>query len=104
MSSKNFVTFEVEGEGKAKVKLIHYFPEMLSDDELQEGILVDKSLFFDAENIPYKTAVLYINPDTHNMWYEYVDRPLTSEEKIELQQSQIEEMTIMFGDMMLGGM
>ena len=36
-------------------------------------------------------------------WYEYVDRPLTPEEKLESQQEQIDQLTIMLGDALLEG-
>lgn len=51
----------------------------------QEGILVDS--IPEPEQIEGKQAILYCNPDTKELWYEYEDIPKTDED---LQQEKIQ--------------
>lgn len=59
---------------------IHYQPSLLTAEE--------KALGFEVAEIPEPTitpgklAVLYANPLTRELWYEYVDAPLTPEDKV----------------------
>lgn len=61
-----------ESEERAKVTNIHYKPELLNSIQRDKGIEID--------NIPQpekqegKSAVLYVNPKTSDLWYEYVDK------------------------------
>ena len=66
---------------KASVSSIHYQPEILDVVERSNGIEVVSVL----EPIVQegKTPILYINPQTKEQWYEYIDRPLTEKEEIE---------------------
>jgi len=63
---------------KAKVTAIHYRPDLLTDKQKAKTIEVE--MVPEAEQLKGKTAQLYINPETKEMWYEYTDRPLTQEE------------------------
>ncbi|WP_427110454.1 hypothetical protein [Lysinibacillus xylanilyticus] len=60
----------------------HYMPEMLSEEELKLGILVDEVP--EAEYIPGKRAELFYNIDTQELFYKYVDEvlPPTSPEQM----------------------
>lgn len=42
-------------------------------------------------------AVLYINPTTKEMWYEYADRPLTLEERIQQLERALLELSMAVG-------
>lgn len=71
-------------ETKAIVTGIHYMPEMLAEEEKANGILVDS--IPEPESLQLannKMPIHYINPQMKEQWYEYVDRPLTTEEEIE---------------------
>lgn len=68
-----FVGFTKENDTRARVNLIHYFPSELDHGILEQGALVDT--IPEPDHIPGKGAVLYINPQTKELWYEYVDLP-----------------------------
>lgn len=77
------VLFDKITDERASVNLIHNMPDDpehgLPDNIKNKGIYVDSI----PENLPIKKGtnqVLYINPLTEEMWYEYVDRPLSPEE------------------------
>lgn len=88
---------EKETETKAKVTTIHYKPELLSGEQRAKGIEVDN--IPDAEEQQGKSAVLYYNPKTNELFHEYVDRPLTEEERL----TRIEEENLDLWDLLLFG-
>ncbi|MCM3560575.1 XkdW family protein [Brevibacillus borstelensis] len=71
-----FIKFEKENNTKALVTFIHYLPfdqvHGLPDEVLATGILV--GIIPDPEPNG-KIPKLYINPETQEMWYEYIDSP-----------------------------
>jgi hypothetical protein len=74
---------EVNGLGKTQVQLE------------QEGILVDSVPEPDQVQMQSKNSVMYINPSTKEIWYEYIDIPKTNEqiliEKVDSLQSSLIE-------------
>lgn len=87
-------------ESKYEVGYIHYMPfdkehglDMTREELEQEGILVDSVP--EPEHIDGKSAVLYCNPETKELWFEYADIPKTPEqiqaEKIDLLENQTAE-------------
>jgi len=89
-------------EGKYRVGLIHNMPFDpvhglgKSEEELRQiGVLV--------EDLPQpeiregKIAVLYCNPATNTVYYEYEDGPLTEQERIVMLEQAILELTILLG-------
>lgn len=78
------ILFKTESEVRAIVTMVHYMPRDkengLPEDIIVQGVEVDNIL--EPNNAPYKNAVHYINPQTLEQWYEYIDRPLTTEEEI----------------------
>lgn len=85
----------------------------VNDNKIEvQGIYVDDSIIINTTNeLPErpieklgKDVVLFVNPITNELFYDYVDRQLTStEEEIELLKQQNEELTTMLGDALLGG-
>ena len=69
-------------EGKDRVGVIHYKPERLTAEQKANAILLDitEADLPKADIIAGKSGVLYINPQTKELWYEYEDRPLSQEE------------------------
>jgi hypothetical protein len=51
-----------------------------------------------------KNPVLYCNPQTKEVWYEYEDRPLTPEEEIQQLKVRQALMQQALDDLLLGGM
>jgi hypothetical protein len=84
---------------RAKVDVIHFMPDILSDEEKKDGILIDE--IPKAEEIKGKSAHLLVNTETLEMWYEYEDVSKTREQiwetKLELMQQALDEL-------LLGGM
>ena len=69
------VFYKEEAADRGKVTFVHYNPERLSAQERALGISVDAVPEFDR--LSGKSVVLYINPQTGDLWYEYVDIPTT---------------------------
>jgi hypothetical protein len=72
----------VESKDRLRVGLIHYKPERLDKAARASGIMLDmtEADMPQPEERKGKTPVLYCNPTTKELWYEYVPRPLTQEE------------------------
>ncbi|WCH49013.1 hypothetical protein [Lysinibacillus sp. OF-1] len=67
---------------KKRIASYVYVPELLTDEELKLGILVDEVP--QAETIPGKRAELFYNTDTQELFYKYFDEvlPPTSSEQL----------------------
>lgn len=85
-------------EQKARVMTIHYMPELLSEEEKQNGVLVDS--FVEPETPKGKLALPYWNYETKSVFFEFVDMPLTENEQlqkqIEMQEQAIAELSMLF--------
>lgn len=92
------IFYDKLSEERARVKSIHYFPEKLSDTQRAQGTIVER-IPESLEQIG-KNSILYFNPISLELWYEYEDRELTLEEKVEQQQEIIDQLLI---DSLMGG-
>lgn len=77
-------------KNKYRVRFIHNFPLHpqyglgKTQEELErEGILIEE--LPEPQQIEGKIAVLYCNPVTKEVWYEYEDRSFTKKEQLEEQ-------------------
>jgi hypothetical protein len=52
---------------------------------------------------PGKGYCWFVNPQTGEQWFEEYDRPLTLEEQLMILKQQIDQTTILLGDLILGG-
>ncbi|GCD13281.1 hypothetical protein [Clostridium tagluense] len=84
-----FIKYELGTDTRSMVTLIHYNPSILSDEIMQNGVLVEKI----PEPIPQngKTEVLYYNIKTKEFWYEYIDIPKTQERTIQERMQSLEQ-------------
>ena len=86
--------YEWVDENKARVSLTHFMPddpkEGLPDDVKAKGITV-KELPEPPEPQRGKSAVLYCNPMTSEVWYEVEDRPLTADEQREQKNEELKQ-------------
>lgn len=61
-------------------------------DSLPQNV-IDECIAVESVPVPEppegKEGVPYINPQSKEIWYEYADKPLTPEEKIEQLESQV---------------
>lgn len=86
---------------KYKVGLIHYRPELLKDTS--NGILVEKL----PEDIQQdgKVAVLYVNIDTKEQFYEYEDVPKREEDTLKERIVELEQVLSQAEyELMMGGL
>ena len=97
-----FVGNFVQDEKGLRVGFIHHMPFDLrngmgkSEQELlQIGALVDD--IPEPEQIEGKVPVLYYNPQSNSVYYEYVERPLTEEERLAQLEQAILELTMFLG-------
>lgn len=83
-------------EEKCRVLGVNYFPyevnRRVPDSVIENNILVDNVLN-PVEKVG-KDAIHYINPQTLEQWYEYVDRPLSYEEQIQELKAQNAQMLL----------
>lgn len=87
---------EPVSEGKDRVTVIHYKPERLSAEQKKNIILIEDKDLPKAEDRPRKKAVLYVNPQTKELWHEYEDRKPTQEELlIEISQKLTDLINVM---------
>lgn len=86
-----YVFYELISEDRARVNFIHNQPDHpvhgLSPEKKAEGVEVLE--IPQAENRIGFNAVLYINPQTTEMWHEYIERELTAEERAKKLEQQI---------------
>ena len=75
-------------DNKYKVGLIHYKPELLQDTS--NGILVDK--LPESTQQDGKIAVLYVNIDTKEAFYEYEDAPISENDEIGILKKQVADL------------
>jgi hypothetical protein len=94
-----FVQYNLETEGKGKVGLLHNFPDMLPKEMVETGLLVEP--IPEPEVIPNKSAILYVNTVTKELFYEYQDTPKTTEQ---IQAEKMESMQLAIAELIMGGM
>ena len=78
------------------------------DHPANAGIDTSQGVVVEAEAEPPAPQIgkgyhWYVNPQTGEQWFEEHDRPLTPEEQLLVQQQRLHEMTILLGDLLLGG-
>lgn len=92
MSSVIF--YEKETDTRGRITLIHNQPyhekHGLSEERIKEGIEVDSVP--KSDNKEGKKAVVYINPQTKEIWYEYEDKKLSEEDRISELEKRIKEL------------
>jgi hypothetical protein len=76
-----FIQFGNVVNGKTLVGPIHFEPQVLSDEDKKNGILVE-SIAEEPQPEFGKNQVLYVDPNTGETWYEAEDRPLNMHEEI----------------------
>jgi hypothetical protein len=64
--------------GKSIVQGVHY----QYDETIPRENTIEVESIPEPEVFPLKRHVLYVNPDSHELWYEYVDREEMEHEKL----------------------
>ncbi|MCR1955143.1 hypothetical protein NSA24_10100 [Clostridioides mangenotii] len=78
-------------DNKHKVNFIHYKAELLQDTS--NGILVEK--LPESTQQEGKVAVLYVNIDTKEPFYEFEDIPMLEESEIDILKKQVAELSFL---------
>lgn len=86
---------------KVRVNAIHYELDSLTEEQRLKGELVTIP---PKETYSDKTGILYINPFTKELWWEYVYRTPTPEEELQQLKERIQIMQKALDDLVLGGM
>lgn len=77
-------------EDKLQVQIIYNLDaEENANIDRSDGVIVDYELE-QPEPKRGKSFIYYVNPQTKEQWYEEVDRPLTSEELLEIQNEKLD--------------
>ncbi|MFO7153926.1 MAG: hypothetical protein DIU64_003055 [Caldicoprobacter oshimai] len=97
-----FIGDFTQDEKGLRVGFIHYMPFHpkyglgKTEEELkQTGVLIDS--IPEPEVREDKIPVLYYNPNTNSVYYEYEDSPLTEQERIAMLEQAIIELTMLLG-------
>lgn len=94
-----FIKTEQEINGLSKINFIHYNPDLLTDEDKNNGILVEK--FADPELMEGKIAVPYYDTVNKQVIFKYEDLPKTTEQQLAEAQKQIADITY---TLMIGGL
>jgi len=97
-----FVGNFIQDEKGLRVGFIHHKPfdekdglRKTEEELLQIGALVDE--IPEPEQREGKIPVMYYNPETNTVYYEYENKPLTAEERIAMLEQAILELTMLLG-------
>lgn len=71
---------EKVSSSKDRVTVKHFKPERLTEEQRAAAIFYEDDAMPVEEIRPGKSAVLYVNTETKELWVEYEDRPLSQEE------------------------
>lgn len=68
--------------------MIHYQPELLTDEQKKGGIVIDAAI--PTPDIkPGKAAKLFYDPAAKTLYHQYFDVPLTTEEELAQLKAQL---------------
>ena len=98
-----FVAYDEVVDGKAKVKTCIYKEREYSERMLASGLFVEAVPEPDPSKGLY---VLYVNPETKELWYEYTDipaRPVYSNSVKDQMQKQIDDLKLLLAELIAGG-
>ncbi|TQW39963.1 hypothetical protein D1N77_17595, partial [Clostridioides difficile] len=73
------------------IGMIHYKPTLLSEEELKNGILIEKLPV--QQYVENKEAKLFINIDTKEVFYRYTDIKSSIEDKVNSTEQTIADLT-----------
>lgn len=83
MNYMTYLFYEIENETKARVYGVNNDPNgLLTEDQKAKAIEVaeiPKEIYIEGKYPQY-----YVNPQTKDVWIEYIDRQLTAEEEVQM--------------------
>ena len=99
-----FLTCNTVEPGKARVMAVIYKHEELFEEQKERGFFVENIPQPDA--LQQGTPVLYINPETKAMWYEYLplpEQPLYAATTVGQMQKEIDDLKLLLAELVAGG-
>lgn len=99
-----FLTFNKIEPDKARVMAVIYKHEELFEEQKERGLFVESLPQPDVTQ--QGTPVLYINPETKAMWYEYLplpEQPLYAATPVGQMQKQIDDLKLLLAELVAGG-
>ncbi|MDX5982276.1 hypothetical protein SIL77_13510 [Exiguobacterium profundum] len=98
------LSYDLVSESKARITSIHYKPELLSEEEVSNGILVD---FLPSAVENGKNAVLYYDLSTKELFYEYEEKQALPEQeelaKLKAENQALNTAVVELYEIVLGG-
>ncbi len=82
---------DTEEQNIKYIGMIHYKPTLLSEEELKNGILIEKLPV--QQYVENKEAKLFINIDTKEVFYRYTDIKSSIEDKVNSTEQTIADLT-----------
>ncbi|WP_131057606.1 hypothetical protein [Clostridioides difficile] len=82
---------DTEEQNIKYVGMIHYEPNLLSEENLKQGILIEKLPV--QQYVENKEAKLFINIDTKEVFYRYTDIKSSIEDKVNSTEQTIADLT-----------
>ncbi|HGE7925868.1 TPA: hypothetical protein ACYOFI_002886 [Clostridioides difficile] len=82
---------DTEEQNIKYVGMIHYKPTLLSEEDLKNGILIEKLPV--QQYVENKEAKLFINIDTKEVFYRYTDIKSSIEDKVNSTEQTIADLT-----------
>ncbi|HBG4757166.1 TPA: hypothetical protein KQE78_003834 [Clostridioides difficile] len=82
---------ETDEQNIKYIGMIHYKPTLLSEEELKNGILIEKLPV--QQYVENKEAKLFINIDTKEVFYRYTDIKSNIEDKVNSTEQTIADLT-----------
>ena len=99
-----FLTYMKIDETKARVMAMIYKHEELFEEQKAHGVYVESVPQPDSAETG--TPVLYIKPETKEMWYEYLpvpEQPLYAETPVGRLEKQVDDLKLLLAEMIAGG-
>lgn len=96
----NYLFFEKETETRAVVTLMYHVTPPPEFDGVPRIEVEEMPL---PEPTFAKDAIMYANPTTGEVWFEYIDRPLTPQEENQRLKEKQELMQKALDELILGG-
>ena len=87
-----FIRFVELEPNKFHVNSIVMQTEILSAEDLQEGLFVDRLPDEPSQSEVGKGFMLFVNPETGDLWYEEVTRALQDNEKLAILETENEKL------------
>lgn len=92
-----YIEYSMVGPSRARVTMQMFKPENLTAEQKKDGVTLPE---VPAPDFERGVPQLYINPDTLEMWYEYLPHPAPEKSREELLQDEVESLKAAMAQLM----